>query len=59
MNGTNLPVIIMLGSIGLLIYTYAGYPALLWLLSKFTHSKENPKKTEPTQWPTVSILLSA
>jgi cellulose synthase/poly-beta-1,6-N-acetylglucosamine synthase-like glycosyltransferase len=59
MNGTNLPVIVMLGSIGLLIYTYAGYPALLWLLSKFTRSKENPRTIEPTQWPTVSVLLSA
>jgi cellulose synthase/poly-beta-1,6-N-acetylglucosamine synthase-like glycosyltransferase len=51
----------MLVSVGLLIYAYAGYPALLWLLNRLMYSKK-PETTEPAQpgqWPTVSILLSA
>jgi len=57
MNSTNLPVFFMLAAIGLLLYTYAGYPVLLWLLSRFAHQEH--RKTKATQWPTVSILLSA
>src|SRR4030095_1225372 len=59
MNSTTLPMIVMLGSIGFLLYTYAGYPVFLWLLSKLTHSKANPEMPEPTQWPKVTVILSA
>lgn len=58
MNGTNLPVFLTLVTIGLLLYTYVGYPALLWLLNRMLPAPKSPR-TEPTPWPDVSILLSA
>ena len=58
MDWNDLPVFLTLGSIGLLLYTYAGYPAIFWVLSRFSRPKEH-QSTTPTQWPTVSVLLSA
>lgn len=58
MNPVTLPVVFMLASIGLLLYTYAGYPALLWLLSRFRRPHQD-RCSEPTQWPGVSIVISA
>lgn len=45
-------------SLGLLLYSYAGYPVLLWLVRKAT----GPLKTSPDhpiQWPTISVVISA
>src|SRR5215208_6555446 len=45
-------------SLGLLFYTYAGYPVLLWILGKITA----PVKTssgQPGRWPTVTVIISA
>lgn len=50
--------LLLWGSLGALLYTYAGYPVLLWLLSKVLC----PVKTvqaEPPAWPTISVLISA
>src|SRR2546423_14920699 len=58
MDSIDLPVVLTLGSIGLLLYTYAGYPAILRILSRFSRPKEHQRPT-PVQWPTVSVLLSA
>ena len=49
---------ITLTSLGLLFYTYAGYPALLWLLN-WIWRPAAPHPDEPPEWPTVSIILSA
>ena len=44
--------------LGLLAYAYVGYPGLLWLLSKVTRAR--PRRAgEPTEWPRVSIIVSA
>jgi cellulose synthase/poly-beta-1,6-N-acetylglucosamine synthase-like glycosyltransferase len=45
-------------SFGLLFYTYVGYPALLWLLSKLA-GKPEQSSSSPPEWPAVSILISA
>jgi cellulose synthase/poly-beta-1,6-N-acetylglucosamine synthase-like glycosyltransferase len=42
----------------LLAYTYGGYPGLLWLLSKVTPARPC-RAGDPTQWPCVSIIVSA
>src|SRR5437867_8160897 len=58
MSNETLAVVLILTSFGLLLYTYVGYPALLWLLNRGIPVPES-LNTEPTQWPDVSILLSA
>jgi len=58
MGNETLAVVLTLTSLGLLLYTYVGYPALLWIFNRIVPAPESPS-TEPTQWPAVSILLSA
>jgi cellulose synthase/poly-beta-1,6-N-acetylglucosamine synthase-like glycosyltransferase len=53
-----LPVFITLVSLGLLVYTYAGYPLLLWLLNAVRRRRAD-SSGRPEHWPTVSIILSA
>lgn len=43
-------------SLVLLVYIYAGYPILLWILSKFTSIKHQPDESYK---PMVSILIAA
>ncbi len=45
-------------SFGFLCYTYAGYPGLLWVLSKIARPPERPAQVV-CEWPTVSVLISA
>lgn len=52
------PAILVVASFGLLVYTYVGYPALLWLLSQILPHRP-PVSREPSRWPDVSILISA
>jgi glycosyltransferase involved in cell wall biosynthesis len=52
------PGVLTLLAAGLLVYTYAGYPALLWLIAKW----KRPVKTvsdEPSRWPSVTVIISA
>jgi cellulose synthase/poly-beta-1,6-N-acetylglucosamine synthase-like glycosyltransferase len=58
MGDETLSVVLTLTSFGLLLYTYVGYPALLWLVSRGVPASES-LNGEPTQWPHISILLSA
>jgi cellulose synthase/poly-beta-1,6-N-acetylglucosamine synthase-like glycosyltransferase len=53
-----LPASLVLVSFGLLLYAYAGYPALLWLLGTLLPARA-AERGEPVRWPDVSILLSA
>ena len=43
-------------SIGLLVYGYIGYPALMWLLSRF---RSRPTGADPCFRPTVSLIIGA
>lgn len=54
----HLLAVLMLVSLGLLLYTYAGYPALLWLLGRLLPAPVS-EPGEPDRWPDVTILLSA
>lgn len=58
MTTQTLPALITLISLGLVVYTYAGYPALLWLLNVIRR-RHAGRSGEPEQWPAVSIILSA
>src|SRR2546422_1300380 len=58
MGDETLAAVLTLTSLGLLLYTYGGYPVLLWLFNRVSPAPESVS-TEPTQWPEVSILLSA
>jgi len=58
MDYESLLVVLMFASFGLLLYTYAGYPAVLWAASKWIRSKER-SDVEPAEWPRVSVLVSA
>src|SRR5207245_2950616 len=58
MGDEKLAVVLTLTSFGLLLYTYVGYPALLWLLNRVIPAPKS-LNIEPTQWPNVSIILSA
>lgn len=53
-----LPALITLISLGLIVYTYAGYPVLLWLLNTIRR-RHAGRSGESEQWPVVSIILSA
>lgn len=49
---------VLLISLALLLYTYAGYPVLLWVIGRL----KAPMKTvpgEPLEWPTVTVIISA
>jgi cellulose synthase/poly-beta-1,6-N-acetylglucosamine synthase-like glycosyltransferase len=43
---------------GLLFYTYAGYPLLLWAAGRWAQPKDRPEAA-PQEWPKVSVLVSA
>ena len=43
--------------LGLLAYSYLGYPALLWLVTRV--GRQRPPESPPKQWPTVSVVLAA
>ena len=45
-------------SLGLLGYSYVGYPMVLWLLSLFRGEK-TAVDSEPAVWPNVSIVIAA
>ncbi len=53
-----LAAFLILASYGLLLYTYAGYPALLWLLGRLLPAGRTSSR-EPSRWPAVSVVLSA
>jgi len=47
-------VAILLGALGVWVYSYAGYPALLWLATRRRASGPGPG---PVRWPAVAIVL--
>jgi len=49
---------ILIGSLGLLLYTYVGYPILLMVLAWF-RSERSTAARDPVPWPTVSVVVSA
>ncbi len=54
----SVPGLLTLLMLGLLLYTYAGYPLLLWVV----RTLKAPLKTapgRPPEWPTVTVLISA
>jgi cellulose synthase/poly-beta-1,6-N-acetylglucosamine synthase-like glycosyltransferase len=51
------PLALLLLSLGLMTYSYFGYPALLWLLSR--RAKDVTSHQVPREWPTVTIVVSA
>src|SRR5258708_21111924 len=46
--------IVLLGAFALWMYSYAGYPALLWLASRRRAPRRAPASV---RWPAVSIVL--
>jgi cellulose synthase/poly-beta-1,6-N-acetylglucosamine synthase-like glycosyltransferase len=52
------PAILTLLAVGLLVYTYLGYPVLLWIVGKL-RAPLNTVSGEPTSWPTVTVIISA
>jgi len=51
-------VLLTLVPLALLMYSYAGYPALLWALTRFPRRRRRAE-AKPASWPTVSVLVSA
>jgi len=58
MDYESLLIFLMFASFGLLVYAYAGYPAILWAASRWLRAQE-PPEIEPAEWPRVSVLVSA
>jgi cellulose synthase/poly-beta-1,6-N-acetylglucosamine synthase-like glycosyltransferase len=48
---------LFVASVALVLYAYAGYPALLWLLAQLRRPRVPP--ADPAVWPTVSFSLPA
>lgn len=44
------------GAVGLTAYTYAVYPALLWLA---TQGRKRPAPAEPDEWPALTLITAA
>ena len=42
-----------------ILYAYVGYPALLWLLSRFKRLDESSRVQHGSRLPSVSLLISA
>jgi cellulose synthase/poly-beta-1,6-N-acetylglucosamine synthase-like glycosyltransferase len=49
--------IVFWATVGLLIYTHVGYPALLWCLARVGGSK--PETARTGEWPFVSLIVAA
>ncbi len=49
--------LISLVTLGLVGYSYLGYPALLWLLTRLSRERSTGKTL--AEWPTVSVVLAA
>jgi cellulose synthase/poly-beta-1,6-N-acetylglucosamine synthase-like glycosyltransferase len=49
---------LVLGALALLAWTYAGYPAFLWLLTRLVPARASRRGT-PSPWPRVSIVVAA
>lgn len=45
-------------SVGLVVYSYIGYPILIWVLARLFGRKLMPPES-PTEWPEVSLLIAA
>jgi len=45
-------------SVGLVVYSYLGYPILIWVLSRLFGRKPTPPAS-PALWPKVSLLIAA
>jgi len=43
----------------LLMYTYVGYPLLLWLVGYLRSPARTSRRDAPVEWPTVSISIAA
>ena len=52
------PLLVLSASIGLFVYTYFGYPALLWIAGRLFPKPIAPGPSEP-DWPHVSISVPA
>lgn len=53
------PLLVCIAAVALLLYTYAGYPALLWLFGRF-RARPLPKGLlDDDAWPRVSISVPA
>jgi cellulose synthase/poly-beta-1,6-N-acetylglucosamine synthase-like glycosyltransferase len=58
LSGDTGPLVLLGVSFGLLLYTYGGYPGLLWALGRWKES-DGGDPGEPPAWPAVSIVTSA
>jgi cellulose synthase/poly-beta-1,6-N-acetylglucosamine synthase-like glycosyltransferase len=45
-------------SLALLAYSYVGYPAVLWILTRFA-GEEKAMPADPAVWPDVSVVIAA
>ena len=48
--------IVFWGALGLLLYGYFGYPAIMWALARW---RPRPNRIDPGFRPTVSLIIAA
>jgi len=51
-------IIVVWVSLFLVFYTYAGYPALIWVLSRFRPPPFTGPGAQPPRWPSVCIVVA-
>jgi len=52
------PALVTLLALGLIVYTYIGYPSVLWFVGKMRAPLKMPSG-RPRRWPSVSVIISA
>ena len=52
-----LPYVLIALPVAIMGWAYAGYPAVLWLASRFTSAR--PAPPDPAEWPLISITVPA
>ena len=57
-QGVSVANILTLSAIALLVYTYAGYPLLLWLISRWKAPLTTERATKKP-WPSLTVVVSA
>jgi cellulose synthase/poly-beta-1,6-N-acetylglucosamine synthase-like glycosyltransferase len=56
---STVPAVVFWASVALIVYTHAGYPVALWLLSRLRPAPRSPRALDDAELPSVSLIVAA